>query len=269
VSDTNPSVPSGGLRSEIASATSAWSGPNERTAAVDAALVRIARALDSAAVHHVGHRPKRLDLIVESSAQSILEFTVGIDGRWAFEDGSWVADGHVMQSRLLRPSIRGIARATRPDFESALADLVRDVEVACAERIAVDGGADGLAIGGPQTVDDLLEHAFAGLSKADRDALRSLASPVDVGAGTALMHRGASGDEAMFLLGGKVTVETTGGPIVLGPGSVVGERASLTGQPRDATVRALTDVVLLVIKASAIPSLPDAVREVLSNKVRV
>jgi hypothetical protein len=207
------------------------------------------------------------------AAASLLEFEVGSDGRWTFHEGSWQTGGRRQHSRLLRPTVRGIARATRPGFEAAIATLVRDVELVCAERIAQDGGnqpgGDGSFVAPGQSIHELLDAAFPELAPIDIEALRRAATPVDVGAGTTLMVRGTAGREAMFLLGGRVAVEVDDAIVVLGPGSVVGERAPLTGQPRDATVRALTDVVLLVIGADAMVDLPAGVRQTLESKVRV
>jgi CRP-like cAMP-binding protein len=62
-------------------------------------------------------------------------------------------------------------------------------------------------------------------------------------------------------------VATRGGVVRLGPGSVVGERSPLSGKPRDADVRALTDVVLLVLHVSDVDKLPAAVAEALGTKV--
>jgi CRP-like cAMP-binding protein len=80
---------------------------------------------------------------------------------------------------------------------------------------------------------------------------------------------GTTGDEMLFLLGGTVAVDTRSGPVRLGPGSVVGERSPLTGKPRDATVRAITDVIVLVLKASELDRMPAHVVEALGTKVVV
>lgn len=256
------------MRDEITGAESSWSGPNERTSAVDAALVRIVRALDSTALHHEGKRPKRVEIAVESGAQSLLEFEVSADGRWVLEEGSWVDEGRVQRSRLLRPVIRGVARGSRPDFAATLAGLVRDVEVACAARIAIDTQNDPAvpAVVG-QSVEQLLEAMFPMLSAEDRAVVRASTSAVDMGAGTIMFVEGTTGDEMLFLLGGTVAVDTRSGPVRLGPGSVVGERSPLTGKPRDATVRAITDVVVLVLKASELERMPAHVVEALGTKV--
>lgn len=256
------------MRDEIEGATSAWSGPNERTEAVDAALVRIVRALDATALHHEGKRPKRVEIVVESSAQSTLEFEVGGDARWTLEEGAWVDEDRVHRSQLLRPVIRGVARGSRPHFVEALDALVRDVEVACAARIALDTENDPAVPPVPgQSVDQLLQTMFPTLSAADRTALVAATSTVEMGAGTTMFVEGTTGDEMLFLLGGTVAVDTRGGLVRLGPGSVVGERSPLTGKPRDATVRAVTDVVVLVLKASAVGDMPAPVVEALGTKV--
>ena len=253
------------LRAEISEAsgtTSSWSGPNERTAFVDAALVRVVRALDAVALHHVGRRPKRVEIVVDSAASSTLEFEVGNDGRWQLDEG------RVHRSRLLRPVIRGVARASRPSFHEALDTLVRDVEIAAAARIAID--TEGEAAPPPvvgQSVDQLLEATFSTLSDADRAALRAATRALDLGAGSTIFVEGTTGDEMLFLLGGTVAVETRSGLVRLGPGSVVGERAPLSGKPRDATVRAITDVVVLVLHADAVAALPESVRDALGSKV--
>ena len=193
------------LRDEIAGASSAWSGPNERTASVDAALVRVVRALDATALHHEGKRPKRVEIVVESGAQSLLEFEIGNDGRWTLEEGAWVDEGRVQRSRLLRPVIRGIARGSRPDFVTALDALVRDVEVACAARIAIDTENDPAVPPVPgQSVEQLLATVFPGLSRDDRAALFAVTATLEMGAGTTVFVEGTTGDEMLFLLGGTV-----------------------------------------------------------------
>jgi hypothetical protein len=255
---------------EIAGGSSGWSGPNERTAAVDAALVRIVRALDATALHHDGKRPKRVELVIDSSAQSTLEFEVGNNGRWNLEEGSWVDEGRVQRARLLRPVIRGVARATRPDFVEALDALVRDVEVACAARIAIDSEHDpAVQVARGQVIGQLLEAVFPTLSADDRAALREVTVAVELGAGTTMLVEGTTGDDMLFLLGGKIAVETRAGVVRLGPGSVVGERSPLTGRPRDASVRAITDVVVLVLHAGDMEKLPPTVIDALGSKVPV
>jgi len=261
-----PSEPDPMSRDEIASAESSWGEPNERTRAVDAALVRVARALDAAAMAHDRRRPRTVELPVESAAASLLEFEISGGGRWHFVEGSWDADGQRQSSRLLRPSLRGVARATRPDFDEALAVVVRDVEVACAEQIARDGGVVTSVPATQHTIEELLTAAFPSLTAEGRAAVRAVAAPLDVAAGTTLMTIGQPGRELVFLVDGCVTVETDHGDVVLAPGSVVGERAVLTGARRNATVHTLTDCVLLVVADHDLSALPEPVRDLLGAK---
>lgn len=256
------------LRDEIATASSAWSGPNERTVAVDAALVRVIRALDAVALHHEGRRPKTVELVVETAGDSTFEFEIGSKSRWSFEGGSWVDDGRQQHARLLRPVIRGVARGSRPEFVAALDALVRDIEVAAAGQIAIDVENEPAAPPVPgQSIAQLLESVFPALSSADRARLLKLTHMVELAAGTTMFVEGAEGDELLFLLGGTVAVETRDGLVRLRPGSVVGERAPLGGRRRDATVRAITDVVVLELHARDLDRIPAPIRDVLHAKV--
>jgi CRP-like cAMP-binding protein len=66
--------------------------------------------------------------------------------------------------------------------------------------------------------------------------------PVKVKAGTPIMAEGEAADHLVLVLDGMVEVQTGGTALAqLGPGSVLGERASLGQGRRTATVRALTD----------------------------
>jgi CRP-like cAMP-binding protein len=105
------------------------------------------------------------------------------------------------------------------------------------------------------------------LSSPDRARLLGLTHMLELAAGTTMFIEGAEGDQLLFLLGGTVAVETVDGLVRLRPGSVVGERAPLAGRPRDATVRAITDVVVLELYARDLGRLPAPVRDVLHAKV--
>ncbi len=67
------------------------------------------------------------------------------------------------------------------------------------------------------------------------DVVRLLQSR-DVARGAVLFREGQPGDSMYFVVAGEVTVEVRPTPIVLGPGSFVGEMALLFGAPRSATV---------------------------------
>jgi voltage-gated potassium channel len=68
--------------------------------------------------------------------------------------------------------------------------------------------------------------------------------PRTVPAGTIICRKGEKGDRMFFIAEGRVSVATPH-PVELGPGSFFGEMALVTGEPRSATVSALTEVSLL------------------------
>lgn len=68
-------------------------------------------------------------------------------------------------------------------------------------------------------------------------------------AGTVICRKGDKGDQMFFIVEGSVSVATPS-PVELGPGSFFGEMALVTGEPRSATVSALTEVSLLSLYAA-------------------
>jgi uncharacterized cupin superfamily protein len=254
---------------ELLAGESSWGRPNERTRFVDVVLVRICRAMDAVAMAELsGKRARKRLLVIESEMESELHFEFSGDGRWRFVIGSWADGGRLQESKLLRPSIRGIARAARPNHPTVMGSLLRDAELLCAQNIAILGAASPSTSSGTEaeSVDTLLARNF-GLSPADIEALRSLGDPIDVGAGTTLMMRGSAGRELFFLLDGVVAVDVKGKEVRLGPGSVIGETAILTGEPRSATVRCTSDVVLLAVPEHNVSRLPDAAKGLLAQRV--
>lgn len=260
------------LDDDLSHASFDWGRPNERTPFVDAALVRVSRALDAvAAAQLAGKRRRRKRSIEVVSAQgAVLEFELAGDGRWSFVEGSWDGgDGRTQSSRLLRPTLRGIARAAKPRHTRTLATVMQDVDLVCAQLVAELGGSHpSMAPAKAPSPDAALARAF-GLGRDDRKALRAAGSVADLGAGTTLMLAGTSGHDLLFLLDGAVAVDVDGAEVRLGPGSVIGEQAVLTGRPRSATVRSITDVLVLVVPQEAVRSLPVAVRGALGRKVPV
>ena len=76
----------------------------------------------------------RLD--VETASNSSLRWVVGADGTWTYLGGEWVDEyGRVHRTTLMRPTLRGIARAAAPDHEAVLEVLVRDVDLAAGALI--------------------------------------------------------------------------------------------------------------------------------------
>ena len=75
-----------------------------------------------------------------------------------------------------------------------------------------------------------------------------------VKAGTTIMAEGAPADDIVLVLDGMVEVDVGGAALgSLGPGSVLGERASLEQGRRTATVRALTDCRIVSYLAADLP----------------
>jgi hypothetical protein len=71
--------------------------------------------------------------------------------------------------------------------------------------------------------------------------------------GKVLVEQGSSSDDLFLLLNGVLVVEVDGTPLAeLGPGAVLGERASLEGGRRTATLRAVTDCKVAVAPADRI-----------------
>ncbi|HTV90995.1 MAG TPA: cyclic nucleotide-gated ion channel [Stellaceae bacterium] len=74
-----------------------------------------------------------------------------------------------------------------------------------------------------------------------------LLRPSDYTDGTVIMRRGEPGDCMYFVVEGEVEVQLQSGSILLGPGQFFGERALVTGEPRNATVAAARPCTLLVL----------------------
>lgn len=75
----------------------------------------------------------------------------------------------------------------------------------------------------------------------------------DLGEGAVLVTQGAKGDELYLVLDGVLGVEVDGEQVAeMGPGTMLGERASLEGGVRTATLRALTPIRVAVIPAELV-----------------
>jgi len=109
--------------------------------------------------------------------------------------------------------------------------------------------------------DDLLVTRFlkqaSPFSTLDGERLRRLADRLerlDLSTGDTIIRRGEAGEECYVLRSGRVEVLAGGvqggehNLATLGPGSLFGEAALLTGEPRNATVRALEPCTLLVLR---------------------
>ena len=90
---------------------------------------------------------------------------------------------------------------------------------------------------------------FASLSESRLHELAMLAQPVSVAAGAVLFERGAPGDALYVIRHGRLEVVVDGEVVrEAGRGEVLGELALLTGEPRNATVRARRDAELYAVR---------------------
>jgi Cyclic nucleotide-binding domain len=89
----------------------------------------------------------------------------------------------------------------------------------------------------------------------------------DVKAGATILAEGEAADDIVLVLDGMVEVTAGGTELArLGPGAVLGERASLERGRRTATVRALTDCRIVTYQAAALP--PEDLRELAAGHRR-
>jgi CRP/FNR family transcriptional regulator, cyclic AMP receptor protein len=89
---------------------------------------------------------------------------------------------------------------------------------------------------------------FEGLSKKQLELVSTIATRLDVPAGTVLTREGGQGYEFIIVLEGKVEVRQHGRLIATrGAGEFFGEMALVDHTPRTATVRSTTPVVMEVI----------------------
>jgi CRP-like cAMP-binding protein len=116
--------------------------------------------------------------------------------------------------------------------------------------------------------DEVLEHfrkvpLFSGLSKRDLQLIVSAADEFDEPAGTTVVRQGEQRRELFVLTAGSATAIHDGREVgTLGPGDFFGEIALLSGGARTATVRADTDVSLVMLA-------PDPFRSVLTDEPQV
>jgi putative peptide zinc metalloprotease protein len=94
---------------------------------------------------------------------------------------------------------------------------------------------------------------FAELPSAEIEQLSAKLRPFHAAAGDVIMREGERGDDVLLIREGEVEAlrdDANGERVLarLGPGSLIGEIAVLTGSPRTATVRARTDLEALVVR---------------------
>ena len=115
------------------------------------------------------------------------------------------------------------------------------------------------------------EFAFAASANPQElETLCRLTTRIDVKKGSILMHQGAFGNEVLLLVHGQLVIEKDGKLIAsIAPGAVVGERAVILNEPRDATVSAAFDSPILAMSRSEFNTLlaecPSIARNILEE----
>jgi CRP-like cAMP-binding protein len=115
---------------------------------------------------------------------------------------------------------------------------------------------------------------FEGLSKKQLEMVSSLATRLDVPAGTVLTREGGQGCEFIIVLEGEVEVRQQGRLVATrGPGEFFGEMALVDHQPRTATVRSTTPVEMEVIARrefqallADVPGIADRIRATIAER---
>ena len=115
------------------------------------------------------------------------------------------------------------------------------------------------------------DFAFAAsATPQELETLCRLTTRIDVKKGSILMHQGAFGNEVLLLVHGQLVIEKDGKLVAsIAPGAVVGERAVILNEPRDATVRAAFDSTILAMSRSEFNTLlaecPSIARNILEE----
>jgi CRP/FNR family cyclic AMP-dependent transcriptional regulator len=117
---------------------------------------------------------------------------------------------------------------------------------------------------------------FSACSSRELAKIRKAFSEVNVEAGRVLCQEGTAGTEFFVILSGTAEVIRSGKKVnTLGPGQFFGELALLDHRPRTATVRAKTDMVLLVLSQrefhgilAEVPTLTKKLLQALAGRLR-
>ena len=107
---------------------------------------------------------------------------------------------------------------------------------------------------------------FSAMGKGALGELASALDVVDVPAGRTLATEGRAGREIFLVVEGRAAADRGGHPIgTVGPGELIGEQAMLERRPRNATVRAVTPMRLLVAGPDSVSVLVDHLRAAAST----
>ena len=149
--------------------------------------------------------------------------------------------------------------------------LLHGPEEAEQSEIGATAGADDPRLRHLQRV-----PLFRGFSEDELRRVASISRILEASAGTVLTRIGSPGESFFVIIDGSAAVQTpmgVGDP--LQPGYFFGEMSLLDGEPRSATITAMTDVRLLVVERSHFwrlldetPELTRRILMVLSRRVR-
>lgn len=205
------------------------------------------RSADAVVVE--GSTDDRLYLIVEGRAESSTVGTSGVVPLATLGPGELFGEISLLEPGSRR---RSTVTAVEPLLLLSLhaADFHRALDAHPGARSAFEKLADDLL------VTKLLKQAspFATL---DGERLRRLAARLErleVPSGETIIRRGETGEECYVLLSGRVEVLARGTQgderilATLDPGSIFGEAALLTNEPRNATVRSTDPCTLLALR---------------------
>ncbi len=200
-----------------------------------------------------GDEGDRLYLIVEGWAEASTTGPSGIVPLATLKQGELF--GEIV---LLEPAGRRQATVTAREDLLLLSlhatDFQRVLDAHHAARSAFEKMADDLLVA------KFLKQAspFSTLSGERLQRLAARLERLDVPAGDIIIRQGESGEECYLLRSGRVEVLVRGAQgsernlATLGPGSIFGEAALLTDEPRNATVRTLEPSTLLVLRRTAL-----------------
>jgi CRP-like cAMP-binding protein len=101
---------------------------------------------------------------------------------------------------------------------------------------------------------------FRGMTDRSFEAIASLASEADYGAGDELVRQGTPGHEFIIIVSGRARVERDGKKVrELGPGDFLGEISLVDGSPRTATVTALDPIHAVTVQREGFLDLIDRI----------
>lgn len=116
---------------------------------------------------------------------------------------------------------------------------------------------------------------FRAASPKELKQLSQYTQEISVNAGDVLARKGEAGQQVFVILEGIAGVELPDGDVEIGPGEFFGELALLDQAPRMATVKAKSDMKLLVLSnqefssaLDAVPTLARSVMKTLAHRLR-